>query len=137
MVFARFTVAYGCVLVAALLPIVCAGIAKYGSMSTPRRDGGYDNHNPRAWLARQTGWRARANAAQANTFEALPFFFAAVIIAHLLQAAQTPLDILALLFVVLRMAYIMMCVADLAKTRSAIWTVALLVNIGILFLGYR
>jgi len=137
MVFARFTVAYGCVLVAALLPIVCAGIAKYGSMSTPRRDGGYDNHNPRAWLARQTGWRARANAAQANTFEALPFFFAAVIIAHLLQASQTPLDILALLFVVLRMAYIMMYVADLAKTRSAIWTVALLVNIGILFLGYR
>lgn len=137
MVFARFTVAYGCILVAALLPIVCAGIAKYGSMSTPRRDGGYDNHNPRAWLARQTDWRARANAAQANTFEALPFFFAAVIIAHLLQAAQTPLDILALLFVVLRMAYIMMYVGDLAKTRSAIWTVALLVNIGILFLGYR
>ena len=137
MTFARFTVAYWCILVAALLPVVCAGIAKYGMMSTSRRDGGYDNHNPRAWLARQTDWRARANAAQANTFEALPFFFAAVIIAHLLQASQTPLDILALLFVVLRMAYILMYVADLAKARSAIWTLALLVNISILFLGYR
>lgn len=137
MTFVRFTVAYWCVLAAALLPIVCAGIAKYGMISTPRRDGGYDNHNPRAWLARQTGWRARANAAQANTFEALPFFFAAVIIAHLLQARQTPLDILALLFVVLRMAYIIMYVADLAKARSAIWAVAWLVNIGILFSGYR
>lgn len=137
MTFSRFTVAYWCVFIAALLPIVCASVAKYGMMTTPRRDGGYDNHNPRAWLARQTDWRARANAAQANTFEALPFFFAAVIIAHQLQARQTPLDILALLFVVLRMAYIMMYVADLAKARSAIWTVALLVNIGILFLGYR
>jgi uncharacterized MAPEG superfamily protein len=79
MTFARFTIAYWCVLVAALLPMVCAGIAKSGMASTPRREGGYDNNNPRAWLARQTDWRARANAAQANTFEALPFFFAAVI----------------------------------------------------------
>ncbi len=94
-------------------------------MGTPQRDGGFDNHNPRGWLARQTDWRGRANAAQHNTFEALPFFFAAVIIAHLLQAGQTRLDILALLFVFLRIAYIMMYVADLAKARSAIWALAL------------
>ena len=137
MTYARFTVAYWCILVAALLPIVCAGIAKYGLMRTPPREGGYDNHHPRAWLARQTDWRARANAAQANTFEALPFFFVAVIIAHLLQANQTQVDILALLFVVLRIAYIMMYVANLASARSALWAVALLVNIGILFSGYR
>jgi uncharacterized MAPEG superfamily protein len=137
MTFARFTVAYWCVLIAALLPFVCAGIAKSGKMRTPQRDGGYDNNNPRGWLARQTDWRARANAAQANTFEALPFFFAAVIIAHLLQAGQTRLDILALMFVVLRVGYIMMYVADLAKARSAIWAMALLVNIGIIFTGYR
>ena len=137
MTFARFTIAYWCVLVAAILPIVCAGIAKYGMMSTPRREGGYDNHNPRGWLARQSDWRARANAAQTNSFEALPFFFAAVIIAHQLQAGQTQLDILALLFVVLRIAYVMMYVADLAKARSAIWGLAFFVNIGILFSGYR
>ena len=137
MTFAHFTVAYWCVLIAALLPIVCAGIAKSGMMSTSPREGGYDNNNPRGWLARQTDWRSRANAAQANTFEALPFFFAAVIIAHLLQADQTRLDILALMFVVLRIAYIMMYVADWAKARSLLWTLALLVNIGILFSGYR
>ena len=137
MTFTHFTVAYWCVLLAALLPIVCAGIAKYGMMSTPRHQGGYDNHNPRVWLARQTGWRARANAAQANTFEALPFFFAAVIIAHLLQAHQALLDILAFLFVVLRIAYVMMYVADMAKTRSGIWAVAFVVNIAILFSGHR
>lgn len=137
MTFARFTIAYWCVLVAAFLPMVCAGIAKYGMTSTPKREGGYDNSNPRAWMARQTDWRARANAAQANSFEALPFFFAAVIIAHLLQAGQTRLDLLALLFVVLRVAYIIMYLANLASARSMIWALALLVNIGILFSGYR
>lgn len=137
MIFAGFTVAYWCVLVAALLPIVCAGIAKYGKMRTSPRKGGYDNNNPRTWLAQQTDWRARANAAQANTFEALPFFFAAVIIAHLLQAPQARLDVLALLFVLVRMAYIFMYVANLANARSIVWALGLLINIGILFSGYR
>ena len=137
MTFARFTIAYWCVLVAAIMPVICAGIAKYGMMNTPRCDGGYDNNNPRKWLAKQTDWRARANAAQANTFEALPFFFAAVIIAHQLQARQTVLDILAFLFIVLRIAYVTMYVADMAKTRSSVWAAALLVNIMILFSGYR
>ena len=137
MTFARFTIAYWCVLVMAILPIVCTGIAKYGMFSKSRRDGGYDNHNPRAWLAKQTDWRARANAAQANTFEALPFFFAAVIIAHQLQARQTVVDILAFMFVVLRVAYVLMYVSDMAKTRSVIWAAALLINIWILLTGFR
>ena len=137
MTFVRFTIAYWCVLAAAVLPIVCAGIAKYGMLNTPRHKGGYDNHNPRAWLARQNDWRARANAAQANTFEALPFFFAAVIIAHQLQARQALLDILAFMFIVLRIAYVLMYVADMAKTRSFLWAAALAVNVGILFSGHR
>ena len=137
MIFARFTIAYWCVLVAAILPIVCAGIAKYGMFGTSRRDGGYDNNNPRAWLAKQTDWRARANAAQANTFEALPFFFAAVIIAHQLQARQALVDMFAFMFVVLRIAYIMMYVGDMATTRSGLWVSALAMNIAILFVGFR
>lgn len=137
MTFARFTIAYWCVFVAAILPIVCAGIAKYGMFDKSAKQGGYDNHNPRAWLARQTDWRARANAAQANTFEALPFFFVAVVMAHQLQARQSVLDFLAFLFIVLRIAYITMYVADMAKTRTSIWATALVVNIAILFLGYR
>ena len=137
MIFVRFTIAYWCVLFMAILPIVCTGIAKYGMFGKSRRDGGYDNHNPRAWLARQIDWRGRANAAQANTFEALPFFFAAVIIAHQLQARQIVVDILAFMFVVLRMSYVLMYVADMAKTRSVIWFAALLINIWILLTGFR
>lgn len=137
MLNAHFTVAYWCVLVVALLPIMCAGLAKAGKFGTPRRDGGYDNADPRAWLARQTDWRARANAAQANSFEALPFFIGAVLIAHQLGAAQARLDILAFLFVVLRLLYIMMYVSGMSTARSGVWTLALVVNIAILFTGYR
>lgn len=137
MPFAHFTLAYWCVLVVALLPIVCAGIAKSGMFGKPRSQGGYDNADPRAWLASQNDWRARANAAQANSFEAMPFFIGAVIIAHQLGAHQGRLDLLAFVFVVLRMVYIMMYLAGLANIRSMIWIAALVVNICILFVGYR
>jgi uncharacterized MAPEG superfamily protein len=133
MKLAGLTVAYWCVLTSSVLPILCAGLAKWGMFTTPRRQGGYDNNLPRQWLARQTDWRARANAAQANSFEALPFFIGAVIIAHQLGASQLRLDVLAFLFVVLRLLYIMMYVADLATVRSVLWSLAFLVNIAILF----
>jgi uncharacterized MAPEG superfamily protein len=134
---ARFTVAYWCVLIAAMLPFACAYLAKWRGLGKPRREGGFDNSDPRGWLARQTDWQARANAAQANSFEALPLFIGAVIIAHQLGAPQTRLDILAVLFVTLRIIYISMYVAGLPTIRSAIWGLALLANIGILFSGYR
>ncbi len=132
-----FTVAYWCILMAAMLPIVCAGIAKSGMMNKPRKEGGYDNHDPRSWLARQSDWRARANNAQANSFEALPFFFAAVIVAHQLKAVQLSLDLMAVAFVLLRVAYIYLYLADRAALRSLVWTLAFLVNVIILFLGVR
>jgi uncharacterized MAPEG superfamily protein len=134
---ARFTVAYWCVFMAVLLPLVCAGLAKSGGFGKPRREGGYDNHNPRAWMARQSDWHARANAAQANSFEALPFFMGAVIVAHQLGAGQTLLDILAFVFVMLRIFYIMMYVSDMPRARSAVWGAAFLVNVAIFFIGYR
>lgn len=137
MTFAKFTVAYWCVLVAALMPFVCTWLAKAGRIGKPRREGGFDNHDPRGWLARQTDWRARANAAQANCFEALPFFMGAVIIAHQLQAVQMRLDILAFVFVTLRVIYVAMYVAGLPMVRSVVWALALAVNVAIFFLGYR
>ena len=132
-----FTIAHWCVLAAALLPIACAGLAKWGMFTKPRRDGGFDNDNPRAWLAQQTDWRARANAAQSNSFEALPFFIGAVIIAHQLGALQARLDILAFIYIVLRLVFVMMYVAGLSTLRTVVWTLAFGVNVGILFVGYR
>jgi uncharacterized MAPEG superfamily protein len=41
------------------------------------------------------------------------------------------------MFVVLRLAYVLMYVVDMAKTRSLVWIAALLVNIWILLAGFR
>jgi uncharacterized MAPEG superfamily protein len=124
-------------LIAAFLPLICSILAKYGKAGVPLEQGGFDNNNPRSWLARQVDWRARANAAQANTFEALPFFMAAVIIAHQLGALQGRLDIMAFVWVVLRILYVMAYIAGQGNIRSLIWSLAFAVNIGILFIGYH
>lgn len=122
-----------CVLAAALMPIVCAGIAKSRGFGKKRRDGGFDNNHPREWLARLTGWQARANAAQANSFEALPFFIGAVAIALAAGADAQRLSLLALAWVLLRAAFVALYLADKANARSLVWTAAVAVNIAILF----
>ncbi len=120
------TIAYWCVLFMGLFPYVAAGIAKKGFE-------GYDNGMPRQWLSKQTGFRARANAAQANLFESLPFFFAAVIIASLANAPQGRVDLLAIGFVVARIAYLVCYVADWPTTRSIVWLAGLSCVVAIFF----
>ncbi len=137
MMTTKFTIAYWCVFIAAILPIVCAGIAKWGLMGKAPKAGGFDNNNPREWLAGQKDWRARANGAQQNSFEALPFFIGAVVIAHQLGAPQLRLDILAFAFIFARLLYILMYVADMASVRSAVWLLGFLLNVAILFSGYH
>ena len=117
------TTAYWCVLVAAMLPYAAVGLAK----ARP----GFDNHAPREWLARLSGWRQRAHWAHQNSFEAFPAFAAAVIIAHLAQAPQGRIDLLAVVFVVARVAYIGAYVADAAVLRSLVWSVGLLSVVGL------
>lgn len=109
-----------------LLPIVAAGIAKKGF-------DGYDNSAPRQWLAKQTGFRARANAAQANLFESLPLFFAAVIIAAITNAPQYRVDLLALGFVLARIAFLVCYIADWSTTRSIVWLAGLVCVAAIFF----
>ena len=124
-----------CVLIASLMPIVCAGIAKSGTFSKPPSQGGYDNNAPREWMARQQGWRQRANAAQANCFEALPFFIGAVLLAQQAGAAQGRVDALAVSFIVLRSAYIGCYLRDWALARSVVFIVAFAVNVTLLLSG--
>jgi len=127
------TLANTCIIVAALLPIVCAGLAKSRGFGQRRRDGGYDNHQPRAWLANLSGWQARANAAQANSFEALPLFIAGVLAAQQMQAPQDRVDSLACAFIGLRIVYIALYVGDKAALRSLVWSAALACSIGLFF----
>ena len=110
------------VLIAGLLPIVCAGIAKWGAKD-------YDNHHPRTWMAAQDGRRMRADAAQQNSFEAFPFFAAAVALALWNQADMQEVAIWAWLFVAMRAAYIYCYVTDRATLRSWFWLFGLVVVI--------
>jgi uncharacterized MAPEG superfamily protein len=116
--------AFLCVLIAGLLPYVCAMVAKWGFQK-------FDNHNPRQWLAQQTGFRARANAAQANSFEAFAFFAAGVIIATLAQVDAVRIDVYAFAFVAARVGFIVCYVADKASLRSLCWLVGLLSVVGL------
>lgn len=127
------TLANLCILAACALPIVCAGIAKSTGWGKKRRDGGYDNHDPRAWLAQQSGRAARANAAQANGFEALPLFIAGVLIAQQSGANQGTVDALAAGFVAARVAYIACYLADQQMARSLIWTVGVGLSVALFF----
>jgi len=127
------TIAGYCILAACLLPFACTLLAKSRGLGKPRRDGGYDNRNPREWLAHLQGWQARANAAQQNSFEALPIFIAGVLVAQQMQAPQGWVDGLALLFVAARIAYIGAYVGDRATLRSLLWGVGLVASIALFF----
>ena len=120
------TIAYACILFMGLFPYVAAGIAKKGFEQ-------YDNSMPRQWLAKQIGFRARANAAQANLFESLSLFFAAVIIASIANAPQARVDLLAIGFVIARIAYLVCYIANWPTTRSIVWLLGLICVISIFF----
>lgn len=128
------TIADSCILISCLLPILCAGVAKSPGFGKPRRDGGFDNNNPRRWLAGLDGWQARANAAQQNSFEALPIFIAGVLIAQRLQVPQGQVDNLAMIFVAARIGYIGAYLADRATLRSVLWVVGLGTSIALFFM---
>lgn len=127
------TIAQICLLVACLLPIGCAGLAKSKGFGKRRRDGGFDNHHPREWLAGLQGWQARANAAQANSWEALPIFIAGLFVAHQHQAAQGTVDALALTFIVSRLVFVGLYVADKASLRSLVWFIGLVASAALFF----
>lgn len=127
------TVAYWCVLAAALLPYAFTGLAKSGAAAGKR----YDNRTPREWLDRLDGWRKRAHWAQLNSFEAFPPFAAAVIIAHLAGAPQARIDELAIAFVALRAAYGALYVTGQHLLRSVAWALALACVIGLFITAAR
>jgi len=121
------TTAFWCVLIAGLLPYVATMTAKGGAK--------FDNNNPRDWLAKQEGYRRRANAAQANSFEAFPLFAAAVTVSFLLHAPQHRVDLLAMGFVAARIVYIVCYVGDWAPLRSLAWLAGMVCAVWIFVAG--
>jgi uncharacterized MAPEG superfamily protein len=124
------TIAFWCVLAAAGLIYLATLIAKLGGrMPLPA------NHSPREWLDKLQGWPKRAHFAQQNGFETFPIFAAAVIIAQLAHAPQAQIDALALSFVGLRIAYLIIYLVDLAHLRSLVWFAGMVCIVWLFVLG--
>jgi len=116
------TVAFWCVLIALILPLVCTSVAKLCSGRYSLRQ----NHDPRAFQETLEGLPRRAHAAQLNSFEAFPAFAAAVIIADIVgNADQVTQDVLAVMYITSRLLYIICYLADWAALRSLVWFVGL------------
>lgn len=123
----HLTLAYWCLLAAAVLPYLSAWIAKAGAFGLG------DNRAPREWAARQGGWRARALAAQHNGFEGLPLFMAGVLAAHQFGAAQARIDALALAYVLLRVVYVSLYIRDRSTLRSLVWALGMAASVALFF----
>lgn len=119
-------IAYWCVLIAALLPLLFTAIAKFSE-----RGRGFTNRAPRVFQANLTGFRARAHWAHLNSLEAFPPFAAGVLVAEQLHAAQGRIDLLAAAFIVLRLLYGVCYLIDQPTARSVVWALALACTIGL------
>ncbi|AOJ07465.1 MAPEG family protein [Burkholderia mayonis] len=108
-------VSQACLLIAALMPFVWTICAKSGAH--------YDNREPRQYLARLEGWRARAFAAHQNSWEALALFTAALVVAWHNGANVQRVDQLAIVFVASRVVYGVFYLLNWATLRSLVWTV--------------
>ncbi len=123
------TIAYLCILVAALLPYVWIGVAKSGG---PR----YDNRDPRAWLDKQDSPRVRrATAAQHNAFEAFAPFAAGVVMAQFAGIDPACINALALAFVGLRVLHGLLYLGNRHALRSLVWLGALACVVALMVLA--
>jgi uncharacterized MAPEG superfamily protein len=122
------TVAFWCVLAATLLPYFCFFIAGDSARraGTPR-----DNRNPRDFPNRIEGFAKRAWDAHLNSFESLPGFAAAVVIAYLAGAPQHEVDSLAVVWVLARVAYVAFYLTDKSTLRTSAQVVSLACVLGL------
>jgi uncharacterized MAPEG superfamily protein len=123
------TIAYFCVLIAMILPLVWAGYSKFTSR-------GYDNRAPRDFADKLQGKPRRAYHASQNSFEAFAPFAAGVIIAHAAGAAQSQIDLLAVSFIILRVMYGIFYVSDQHAARSVVWFCAFACVVGLFVISF-
>ena len=113
------------ILIACLLPYVFTIIAKKTAGFRAK-----DNQHPREFLAKTTGLAARANAAQQNSFESLPLFIAAILMAEYMVIPQV-------VTMTFRVVYGICYLANWSTLRSIVWLLSLLCPICLLLLVIR
>jgi uncharacterized MAPEG superfamily protein len=94
----------------------------------------FDNSRPRDEEFYEDPLRARALGAHQNGIEAFPFFAIAVLLAEFRVGPQRLINELAVLFLIVRIAYVFTYVGDRPTLRSILWVIGFVINIAIFFL---
>ena len=123
------TFAYMCIVIALILPIILAGIAKKGS-ELP-----INNNDPRSHVRHLKERAKYAYGAEQNCYESFPPFAIAVLVAHITGTTQLTIDILAGLFVFSRLMYIVFYLQGKGLLRSASYMVGLVATISLFFVS--
>ncbi|WMT76254.1 MAPEG family protein [Bradyrhizobium sp. Ash2021] len=94
----------------------------------------FDNAKPRDPDFYEDPIRARALGAHQNGIEAFPFFAVAVLLAEFRLGPQRLIDELAVLFLIVRIAYVFTYLGNRPTLRSILWSLGFAINIAIFFL---
>ena len=118
-----------CIVIALILPVILAGIAKKGS-EVP-----INNNDPRSHVRHLKERAKYAYGAEQNCYETFPPFVAAVIIAHLLGHNQFIIDVLAVSFVFCRVLHGVVYIQEKGNLRSISYILGLTCVIALFFAG--
>ena len=94
----------------------------------------FDNAKPRDPAFYEDPIRARALGAHQNGIEAFPFFAFAVLLAEFRLGPLRLIDELAVLFLIVRIAYVFTYLGDRPTLRSILWSIGFAINAAIFFL---
>jgi uncharacterized MAPEG superfamily protein len=94
----------------------------------------FDNSRPRDPTFYEDAIAGRALGAHQNGIEAFPFFAAAILLAEFRACPQRFIDELAVLFVIVRVAYVFTYLGDRPTLRSILWGLGFAINIAIFFM---
>lgn len=112
-----------------LIALALIFVPRFVVVAALMRDGGLDNRHPRAQQQKLTGWGARAQAAHQNSFEAFAPFAAAVLVAETGGGDPERIALLCGVFLVARVVYIGLYIANLATLRSLVWSAGLVATV--------
>ena len=95
---------------------------------------GFDNARPRDPAFYGDALAQRVLGAHQNGIESFPFFAFAVLLAEFRDSPQRLVDELAVLFLIVRIAYVLTYLGNRPTLRSILWSAGLAINLGIFFM---
>jgi uncharacterized MAPEG superfamily protein len=122
------TIAEWCVFGSVLLYLLT--IAPFKAIGFRR----FDNSKPRDPAFYNDPIAARALGAHINGIETFPFFAAAVLLAEFRAAPQNLVNELAVLFLIVRVAYVFTYLGNRPTLRTILWSVGFAINVAIFFM---